>query len=215
MALPRPSKFPEYARNDVVDPTSGVNNVVEPGESKKDLGHGPLGEFPPRQYMNWIHRLTTEWLKWLDEQVTDVLPVSSGTYQAKVETVDFDAQYIFEIKWQKQGDVVSIAFPAFLKPSNGTSGRIRIKPHGDSGNFPAAILPISKKEQFFRCFKDSGAEIRVPGTIEIQSGATADWDLAVCDTSAELKDDNFTAVNSKGWEAQTITYSLTNPVLVP
>lgn len=87
MAEPRPTEFPEYARNDVVDPTSGVNNVVEPSEAKKDLGHGPSSEFPPRQYMNWLHRLTYKWLKYFDEGTPQNTVELSGTTSTGDNTI--------------------------------------------------------------------------------------------------------------------------------
>lgn len=92
----RPLKYPEWARTNYVDPVYGGNNVLEPAEAKKDVGW--LKERPPAQYMNWLARLTYQWLEYLDgkiEAVTitadyDVLPEDSG----KVFLVDTTASTI-------------------------------------------------------------------------------------------------------------------------
>jgi len=78
MPYTRPTKLPRYTflddgngtDNDVVNPTSGQNNVVEPSEAKKDLGWD-FKEFPPRNWMNWLHRLTGQWLGFLNQQEQD------------------------------------------------------------------------------------------------------------------------------------------------
>ena len=63
----KPTDLPRWAENNVVDPISGQNNVLEPPEEKKDSGWARL-EFPPRQWFNWISRKTWEWLAWLKQQ---------------------------------------------------------------------------------------------------------------------------------------------------
>jgi len=80
-----PTKLPEWATTDVVDGTSGENNVAEPSAAKKLRGWD-REEIPPRQWWNWLGRLTNEWVEWfqgttiplsitnstLNEQKTDV-----------------------------------------------------------------------------------------------------------------------------------------------
>lgn len=63
----KPTKLPRWAENNVEDPISGQNNVLEPPEEKKDSGWARL-EFPPRQWFNWLSRKTWEWLAWLKQQ---------------------------------------------------------------------------------------------------------------------------------------------------
>ena len=58
--------FPRWATEDQVDPISGQLNVVEPPEERKDSGWD-RHEVPPRQWWNWLHRKTFEWLQFLDE----------------------------------------------------------------------------------------------------------------------------------------------------
>lgn len=67
MSITRPSIYPQWASEDVVDPTSGQNNVVTPPSEKQTNGWD-LKEFPPRQWFNWLGRYTYEWILWLDQQ---------------------------------------------------------------------------------------------------------------------------------------------------
>ena len=64
--MAKPSKIPEWAINDVVNPTSGQNNVVEPSGAIKNLGWD-FKEKPPRQYFNWLQRYNYLWCKWVDD----------------------------------------------------------------------------------------------------------------------------------------------------
>src|SRR5271157_574065 len=50
--------------NDVTDATSGQLNVVAASGAKQLAGWG-YTEKPARNVMNWIHRLTTQWIRWL------------------------------------------------------------------------------------------------------------------------------------------------------
>jgi len=75
----KPTDVPEFARNDVVDPTTGQNNVVEPPESKKDSGWSYL-EKPPRNWFNWLHRLTYLWIDYFNQ-------FFSSTGQFKVDEI--------------------------------------------------------------------------------------------------------------------------------
>ena len=63
----KPTILPEWAENDVVDPISGQNNVLEPPPEKKLEGWARL-EYPPRNWFNWLARYTWRWLNWLNQQ---------------------------------------------------------------------------------------------------------------------------------------------------
>lgn len=62
----RPSVDLDWAENDVVDPTSGENNKVEPPTAWKNNGWG-YQEKPPRNYDNYHKWNTGQWVKYLDE----------------------------------------------------------------------------------------------------------------------------------------------------
>ena len=59
---------PDGTDNDVTDPTSGQNNVVAPSPGKQATGF-LYNEKPPRQHFNWLARLTTQWIRYLNEKV--------------------------------------------------------------------------------------------------------------------------------------------------
>lgn len=195
--MARPDKYPEWASQDVVDPTSGVNNVVEPSEDKKDLGHGPLGEFPPRQYQNWFMRLVYRWIVWIDSELH-----VSGTYEAKVSSTDFDAEYKFNIVWYKNGDIVTILFPFLSRDSDNT--QLRISPSSPS-TWPAELVPA--ESHFVPFFvRDNTTDLRV-GQINIQTTDSSVWILGKPADDGDLGAGGFTSSNNKGWPAQSITYS--------
>jgi len=65
----RPEKFPDWALDNVVDPVSFQNNVVEPPDARKLSGWTRF-EVPPRQWFNWLFRITTLWIRYLDSRVS-------------------------------------------------------------------------------------------------------------------------------------------------
>lgn len=73
----RPDKLPRWATSDLVSPVTGVNNVVEPPESKKNSGWNTY-EPPARGWFNWLHRKTYEWLFYLDRVISEREKVTDG-----------------------------------------------------------------------------------------------------------------------------------------
>ncbi len=68
MLTPRPETDPpRWATVTRVDPVSGVSNVIEPPEEKKDAGWN-RAEPPPRQWFNWFMRDAGTWLGYLAQQ---------------------------------------------------------------------------------------------------------------------------------------------------
>ena len=61
----RPEKMPRWATEDRFSEITNNNNVVEPTESKKNVGWDPF-EPPARNYFNWLGRLTYQWIEYLD-----------------------------------------------------------------------------------------------------------------------------------------------------
>jgi len=78
--MAKPSKLPEFAISDVVSPISGKPNVVEPDANHK-TGGWSFGEFPARGFMNWIHRLTYQWIKYFDDTFVNL---EAGTVEARL-----------------------------------------------------------------------------------------------------------------------------------
>ena len=90
----RPTAFPDYATDDVNNGLAGAPNVQEPPLGKKQQGHD-YGEKPPREFLNWIHRTTNNWLKYADERVTALLDLMDGSKSKTAE----DADNYFRGQW--------------------------------------------------------------------------------------------------------------------
>jgi hypothetical protein len=75
--IQKPDKFPRWATSNAPSAQTGVNNVVEPPESKKNVGWN-FGEPPARSFFNWLGRKTYEWLIYLDSKVDGLNKVSDG-----------------------------------------------------------------------------------------------------------------------------------------
>lgn len=80
--MAKPSVFPDFAMTDVIDPTSGQPNVVEPSDTKKNVGW-VYNEKPPRQYFNWLARTTSLWIHYLSDAI-DVVFTWIGNICASV-----------------------------------------------------------------------------------------------------------------------------------
>lgn len=100
--MARPDKFPQWATktdgtdNNVTDPGTGTNNVIEPGASKKLIGWSP-SEPPPREWMNWLHRLYDQWLRWLDE-ITASLSATVITLQSNITGLTTSVNELLAVK---------------------------------------------------------------------------------------------------------------------
>lgn len=69
--MPIPIKYPQWAVNNVVDPTSGQNNVADPdlSDPHKKLEGWSFKEFPPRQWFNFLHRLVNDWTEYFNSDL--------------------------------------------------------------------------------------------------------------------------------------------------
>lgn len=82
--MARPTEYPDWATTDVVDGTSGQNNVVAPSSAKQLVGWNRR-EKPPRQWFNWMGRLTGQWIRQIVTELDEVnnsgwtVPVEIGT----------------------------------------------------------------------------------------------------------------------------------------
>jgi hypothetical protein len=73
----RPDEFPRWASMDVVSPVTGINNVVSPPQSKRNVGWN-LYEPIARQFVNWLHRKAFEWIVYLDSRINDGNKTTDG-----------------------------------------------------------------------------------------------------------------------------------------
>jgi hypothetical protein len=68
MPVARPTDDPpQWATADVVDPVTGVNNVIAPPDEKVLNGWNRF-EHPARQWLNWFQRLAGQWLEYLADR---------------------------------------------------------------------------------------------------------------------------------------------------
>ena len=109
MAIAKPTKIPQWtvnvdgSDNDVADPTSGQNNVVEPPAGKKLLGWD-FKEKPPRNWFNWLSRLTAQWFLWLSEQTAPVGKFSGSS-------PDYSGSPSFDFEYRRVFDMVFLTIP--------------------------------------------------------------------------------------------------------
>jgi hypothetical protein len=75
----KPTKVPEYAILDQVDPVTGQNNVVEPTAAKKNYGFDYL-EKPPRNTFNWLFRFIYLWINYFNQ-------FFSSSHQLKINEI--------------------------------------------------------------------------------------------------------------------------------
>jgi len=62
-----PETVPIFAEGNLVDPDSGLNNVIEPPYEQKTFGWIPSRKVPQRGVMNWLHRYTGRWCSFLKD----------------------------------------------------------------------------------------------------------------------------------------------------
>lgn len=94
----RPSSFPEFASVDTFNGPASAINVVEPSTGKKQQGWD-WGEKPPREHMNWIHRVSYNWFVYLDEKVTALLTWMSDAQDITKTKTAADADNYFRSQW--------------------------------------------------------------------------------------------------------------------
>jgi hypothetical protein len=101
---------PDFALTDVVDPTTGENNVIEPTNDYKQYGWYPAGMKPKRGFMNWIHRKTAEYLQFITDEV---VPGLNSSYDRAVPTDEdildfglrgFESPVTFKVHCKKYSD---------------------------------------------------------------------------------------------------------------
>lgn len=117
--------LPQWASDDVVDPISGQNNVVEPPLEKKLEGWF-YKEAPPRQWMNWLGRQTylclLEIFGYGSARTTDGAGVELFTVDDAIITIDAidrlnPANYLRAVGYKATG-----AAPVFVAGSIQSTG---------------------------------------------------------------------------------------------
>jgi len=70
-------ELPRWATVDTESTISGINNVIEPPESKKNVGWNTF-EMPARQFFNFLARSTYEWLNYHNYLLQDRFTTTDG-----------------------------------------------------------------------------------------------------------------------------------------
>jgi len=114
-----PAKYPQWAVNDVIDPTSGQPNVSDPDTSdpsKKLLGWD-FKEYPPRQWFNYLHRLVNDWIEYvngdlfgnaLGSDVREVMVSQLSSYDALSTDLNIVSTDDMDIYSNDQMDIAAI-----------------------------------------------------------------------------------------------------------
>lgn len=68
----KPTKYPDWALEDIMQPDTGMFNVVEPPESRKNTGWFDY-ESANRQFFNYLQRHNSLWIRYFDYFATQVV----------------------------------------------------------------------------------------------------------------------------------------------
>lgn len=86
-----PATLPEFATDNVVDPTSGVNNVVEPSSEQKQYGWFPFRKRPERNVFNWLFRHIYNQLHWLNHDWFYAVDAFCAGTLPRLETLEHES----------------------------------------------------------------------------------------------------------------------------
>lgn len=73
----QPTDWPRWATMEVISPITGIANSVSPPESKRNVGWQTF-EPANRNFTNFLHKMTYEWLVYLDSKVNDGNKTTDG-----------------------------------------------------------------------------------------------------------------------------------------
>lgn len=210
--MPKPTELPRFAELDQLSPLS-TNNVIEPPESYKKYGHS-FREKYKRNFFNWIHRLTYEWLLWLDSSfIEGSVPVKMYDTVKDFTTVVpggvvtlVGGELHFNLKWKRIDNIVNIYFEngvqvgiyGNMDGAVSTSG-LRIEPRSPA-TWPDAFI---KTQWDFLPVLSICDDLIIPGQLQI-SPLVADATNAMllsCSQPNTQGDDNHVVSGQFGFTA--------------
>lgn len=80
--------LPKFASVDLIDPISLVNNVVPATNEQKNYGWFGFRKRPERNVMNWLHRQTFLYLRWLKETFFVEVDTAIGDINTDITNLD-------------------------------------------------------------------------------------------------------------------------------
>lgn len=209
--MAKPTTLPEFATTDSTDPTSGINNVTEPVQSFKDFGWNPFRVRPNRSNFNWLHRWTYNWIKYVDEELTEQVNNHRIIIEISVEsqTLDFTIKQEFSLYCirnahtiggvqQTDDELVHVSFPNLLATA-GNSTAFRLKP---ATVWPSWFIQTYQEHKVPFIVIDDGDYYS--GLARFPDNSTAFLWLERPDSSSVLDKSNFTNSGDKGFPPQTI-----------
>jgi hypothetical protein len=215
--------YPDFAVNtdgsnhDVVDPTSGKNNVIMPSSSLQLTGW-LYKQKPPRNTFNWLHRLTTQWIRWLYGKVDGLMEDmttaqgnistlqgenATATKNVKITTSYLTVEQTATLYFVKRGKNVTVSIPVMFGISNSNALIIETSDSSDLPFFPTHSLTV------FPCIVIDDTAY-CPGQVTFGSSHyTLNFAClpAVSDgNKVSFGDTNFKTSGNKGVPPQFITY---------
>ena len=161
----RPSVYPDWAVDtngddyNIQDPSTGQNNVVVPDAGKKLIGW-EYNEKPTRQYFNWLHRLTTQWLRYLDTR--DVFNAMI-TVPVKITTGYLTVEQTSNRGYIRNGRTVVGFLPQMSGTSNSTQLRL------DFATAATIPLPLPGVIYMTMMVQDNG--VQIPGAVSLDTSS--------------------------------------------
>ena len=163
----KPTKTPRWADTLV----EGIGNILEPTETKKDLGW-VFEEIPPSPFENWRTQLVGNWIKWINERVFDgttnneLLLKSPGSAVSALRIAD---------------TVVTSELPLTVK----TSGTARLSVGATLADFSALDVRTTGKFQFTAndYIKSNGG----PGALWTEFWVNGGYEFAVTSTGCQIR----------------------------
>lgn len=122
----RPQTLPMWAVQDQVDPVSLQNNVLPPPPAYQQYGW-TKGQFPPRNWFNWLGRYTYSWLAYLSQQEAQSV-VGAGTGQTFFDVVNGGLCYIYIVDTGNGSNVYH--------------GMVYLPPASTSPSYPVSFINI-------------------------------------------------------------------------
>ncbi len=127
--LTPPSNFPVWASSDQTDPISGQNNVLVPPPEKQTYGWS-RSEFPPRQWFNWLARVTNQWIEYLAQQSGQSIVTNGDGASAQFDVVNGGLCYIYVVDTGNASNIYH--------------GMIYLPPASSSPSYPISFIDIKK-----------------------------------------------------------------------
>jgi hypothetical protein len=142
--ISRPLKRADFALFDAIDPVSNQYNVVEPPQAMKDFGWS-RHQIMTRQHLNWIHRTTGEWLRYLDQYAS--LFDNTQFDQVTCKFDDTGNTETFVVKYKRLFNTITVLIP---RTSHNFTDQTDLEFRPVSGIWPPDLCFVSASSLAFQ-----------------------------------------------------------------